>query len=225
ILGEMGAAVTFIPALAILPLSTAVSMTQTTPLVMTAAGAIFLGEKVGVRRWTATFIGFLGVLLIMKPWRDDFSWWTALPLLCVLSVSFRDLITRQMGKVVTAKLLTLGTAAGVTVAGLGLGLFQGGWVIPPAKATIGLAFAALCIVAAYWATITAVQKAPLSTVAPFRYTIIPMSFFASHAIWSDLPDRWTLLGIAIIAGAGLYTFFRERRLAAEAEASAKPAKA
>jgi drug/metabolite transporter (DMT)-like permease len=214
--GEMGAALTFIPALAVLPLSTAVSMTQTTPLVMTAAGAIFLGEKVGARRWAATCIGFLGVLFIMKPWREGFTWWTVLPLGCVMCVAYRDLVTRRMGNAVSARLLTLGTAAGVTVAGSLMGLFQRGWVLPPISATLGLFFAAVCIVAAYWATITAVRSAPLSTIAPFRYTIIPMSFFASHAVWADVPDRWTILGIAIIAGAGLYTFFRERRLAAEA---------
>lgn len=218
--GEMGAAVTFIPALAILPLSTAVSITQTTPLVMTAAGALFLGEKVGVRRWTATGIGFLGVLLVMQPWADGFSWWTVLPLLCVLAVVYRDLVTRRMGSAVSTQFLTLGTAAGVTVAGLLLGIFQRGWVVPPLSATIGLFFAAVCIVAAYWGTITAVRSAQLSTIAPFRYTIIPMSLVASHAVWSDVPDRYVIAGVAIIAGAGLYTFFRERRLATMAGASA-----
>ena len=96
VMGEMGAALTFIPALAHMPLADLTAIVQTIPLAMTAAGALILGELVGIRRWTATMIGFLGALLIIQPGTDQFTWWSLAALGCVASVVVRDIATRKL---------------------------------------------------------------------------------------------------------------------------------
>ena len=211
--GEIIAAVSFIPALAHMPIANLTSIVQTIPLAMTAGGAIFLGEKVGIRRWTATIIGFLGVLLIIQPGTSSFSWWSIAGLICVCGVVLRDLATRRMDKAVPPVLLTATTAAGVTIAGAVMGLVDAPWVMPSPRQLAYLFCAATAVASGYYLSIIAVQRTELSAVAPFRYSIIPMAVVAGIVIWGEQPSATTLIGIAIIIATGVYTFIRERQLA------------
>lgn len=210
VLGEMGAALTFIPALAHMPIANLTAIIQTLPLAMTAAGALILGEQVGIRRWTATAIGFLGALIIMQPGTAAFNWWSIAGLACVASIVVRDIATRKLDKSIPAILTTATTAGGVAIAGCLLGLAEGPWPSPDAHTWGYLVAAAVAVACGYYCSIIAVQRAPLSVVAPFRYTIVPMSVIAGYIVWRELPSLTTVLGIAIIVGAGLYTFLRER---------------
>lgn len=208
---EMLAALGFISALAHMPIANVVSITQTIPLAMTAAGALAFGERIGWRRWTAAIVGFCGVLLVVKPGSGDFSWWSLGALLCVFAVTIRDIATRRLDSGIPASLITFTTAIGVTIAGAGLGLAQGGWSMPSSLAFLQLAGAAATVSAAYYFSILAIRKAALSVVAPFRYTIIPMSLIAGYLVWNTVPDATALIGITIIAATGLYTFLREQQ--------------
>ncbi len=209
--GEMLAALGFISALAHMPIANVVSITQTIPLAMTAAGAIVFGERIGWRRWTAAIVGFSGVLLVVKPGSGDFSWWSLGALLCVAAVTVRDIATRRLEGGIPATLITFTTAIGVTIAGAGLGIIERGWSMPSLAASLYLATAAATVSAAYYFSILAIRKAALSVVAPFRYTIIPLSLIAGYLVWNTVPDAIALLGIAIIAATGLYTFLREQQ--------------
>jgi drug/metabolite transporter (DMT)-like permease len=213
IAGEMTAALTFIPALAHMPMQNVVSIAQAAPLALTAAGALVFGERVGWRRWTATIIGFLGVLLIVRPGTDAFTWWSIAALACVFAVVVRDIATRQMAHGVPATLLTASTAAGVTVAGLGLSAFGAPWIWPTGTVALYLAASGIAVAGGYYFSIHAVRLANLSTVAPFRYTIIPLSVVIAATVWGGWPDLLTVTGICIIVLAGLYTFLRERKTA------------
>ena len=211
VLGEMAAAILFVSALTYLPIAHVVAITQTVPLVMTAAAAIFLGEIVGWRQWAATCFGFAGVLLIVKPGTAGFSWWSLAALGSVAAIVVRDIATRRMDKTIPATLITLTTAVGVTVAGCALSSVEGGWRSPSLLLLLYLAGGAVAVGGAYYFSILAVRKAQLSTVAPFRYTIVPLSLIAGFLIWDDSPDGLSMLGITIIAGAGLYTFLHEKK--------------
>jgi drug/metabolite transporter (DMT)-like permease len=219
VLGEIGAALTFIPALAHMPISNVVSITQTTPLVLTAAGALFFGEAIGWRRWTATAFGFLGVLLIVKPGTDAFSWWSVVVLGCVLSVTVRDIATRLMPFGVPATLLTATTAIAVTLSGCAVSVFGRAWVMPDATTVSALAVSGVAVAGGYYFSVLAIRFAALSTVAPFRYTIVPLSLVAGFVIWGDRPDAVAILGTSIIVAAGIYTFMREQQVTAKAQAS------
>jgi drug/metabolite transporter (DMT)-like permease len=209
--GEIVAALTFIPALAHMPIANVVSITQTVPLALTAAGAVFFGEIVGWRRWTATVVGFIGVLLIVRPGSDAFSWWSIAALGCVAAVVVRDIATRRMLPGVPATLLTASTAFGVMLAGCCLSMLSSPWVWPSPWIAWCLAVSGIAVAGGYYFSIQAIRFAALSTVAPFRYTIIPMSLMAGFFIWGDRPDALSLLGIAVIVSAGIYTFWREQR--------------
>lgn len=210
VLGEMGAALTFIPALAHMPIANLTAIIQTLPLAMTAAGAIVFGEMVGVRRWTATAVGFIGALIIMQPGTASFNWWSLAGLACVISIVIRDIATRKMDKTIPAILTTATTAIGVAFAGCLLGLAEGPWRMPAPHVWLYLIAAAIAVAGGYYCSIVAVQRAPLSVVAPFRYTIVPMSITAGFLVWNETPSGTTLIGIAVIVVAGLYTFLRER---------------
>ena len=213
IAGEIGAALTFIPALAHMPIANVVSIAQTVPLALTAAGAIVFGEVVGWRRWTATVTGFAGVLLIMRPGSAAFSWWSIAALGCVVAVVIRDIATRRMAPGVPATLLSATTAFGVMLSGCCLSLFGSPWVWPGPWTGLCLTASGFAVAGGYYFSIQAIRFAALSTVAPFRYTIIPMSLVVGYVIWGDRPDALSLFGIAVIVSAGIYTFWRERRAA------------
>ncbi len=207
---EMIGAVSFVSAIALLPIANVVSISQTSPLVMTAIAAIFLGEVVSWRRWAATVAGFCGVLLIVKPGSNGFSWWSILPICSMVSILARDIATRRMDVTIPATLITFSTAIGVTVSGLGMGAFETNWRWPSAWDWAYLAAAALSVALAYNFSIQAVRNAELSVVAPFRYVILPLSLAAGWLVWSEVPDVLALTGIGIIAAAGAYSFVRER---------------
>lgn len=219
VLGEMGAALTFIPALANMPIANLTAIIQTLPLAMTAAGALILGEQVGIRRWAATAIGFLGAIIIMQPGTANFNWWSIAGLACVASIVVRDIATRKLDKSIPAILTTATTAGGVAIAGCFLGLAEGPWPMPDPLTWAYLVAAAIAVACGYYCSIIAVQRAPLSVVAPFRYTIVPMSVLAGYVVWSELPSFTTIFGVTIIIAAGLYTFLRERVRKAQSPAS------
>jgi drug/metabolite transporter (DMT)-like permease len=197
---------TFISAIALLPIANVVAISQTAPLVLTAVAARFLGERVDRRRWLATLAGFGGVLCIVKPGTSAFSWWSLLALGTMISIVVRDVATRRMDPTIPATLITLSTAFGVMLSGFGLSAIEGGWQVPTSWGWFCLAGAALFIALAYYFAIQAVRTAELSVIAPFRYTIVPMSVLAGWLVWREVPDWPSLLGMGIIAVAGVVTY-------------------
>lgn len=208
---EILGATSFVMALSLLPIANVVALSQTSVIVLTLVGARLLGERVGLVRWTAALIGFVGVLLIVRPGRAGFSWWSVLPLVTMLAMVGRDLATRLMAKDVPATLITWTTALGVAVGGLLLAPFDGPWLRPDLATTGHLAAAALFVAVAYFFSIEAVRRADLSLVAPFRYTILPLSLLAGWLVWSEVPDATALAGIAVIGAAGLASLTAELR--------------
>jgi drug/metabolite transporter (DMT)-like permease len=207
---EMVGAASFITAISMLPIANVVAISQTSPLFMTAIAALFLGEIVGWRRWAATVAGFLGMLLIVKPGSGAFAWWSILPLCTMASIIVRDIATRRMDKAIPATLITFSTAVGVMLSGFGIGLVEAQWLLPRADEWFYLLAAAGFVATAYYFSIQAVRRAELSVVAPFRYVILPLSLMAGWVVWGEVPDVYAILGIAVIAIAGAYTFLRER---------------
>src|SRR5207244_10411153 len=126
---------------------------QVVPLMITAAGAVFLGETVGWRRWTAIAIGFAGVLVIVRPGLGGFDVWGLLALGSMLFITLRDISTRIMQRGVHALLVAWVTAIAVCLAAAAYGLGEA-WPAPDAGSLIMLAGTSLLVVAGY---LTAVQ--------------------------------------------------------------------
>ncbi len=210
-------------ALARMPYADISAIGQLSPLTITAASALFFAERVGWRRWTATVIGLMGVLLIIRPGSSTFNWWALAGIGSVLASTFRDLATRRVDPTVPPPLIMLFSAGLTTITALFTLSFAGDWVWPPVHVVVGLLGAAMFSLFGQLCTIVAVRSGDISAVMPFRYSIIVFAIFSGVVVFGQLPDGATLAGIVIVCGAGLYTFYREQALRRMAAISSEKA--
>lgn len=210
-IGEIGATFCFMFALFNMPIGPATAILQSIPLAITAGAALFLGEHVGWRRWLATAIGFLGVLIIIRPGGEAFNAWSLLALLSVAFTVVRDFATRRISRQVPAMLLVMISAVTVMLAASAYALVET-WVVPSTR-SLQLVFLSGCfLVGGYFLMVDAMRYGEVSVVAPFRYAAIPCAVVAGLVVWGEWPDAMALFGIGLIVAAGLYTFMRERKL-------------
>lgn len=207
-IGDVGGAIAYQSALARMAFADLVAINQINPLVVTAASAVFLGERVGWRRWTAAGVGFLGVLLIIRPGTSAFNWWSIVAIISVLFATLRDVSTKTIDHTIPAVLIMVFSSSAVALGGLTLSLFES-WRWPEAHVLLQIVGASAFSLTGHICIITAIRKGELSAVAPFRYSILIWALILGVAIWGHLPDLPTFIGMAIVAGAGIYTFRRE----------------
>lgn len=209
---ETVAAILFLIALAHLPLGNISAIMLTIPLATTAAAALFLGEQVGIRRWSAIIVGFIGVMAIVKPGLDGFNVYSLFALGAVVGASARDLITRRIPIGAPLWGVTFITMLFSTLGGGLLGITEE-WV-PVSNANWALlAMAALCLTLAQYAIVIAMNNGEVSVVSSFRYISMPISLIYGYLFYSEVPDWQTWVGIILILSAGIYTIFRERTVA------------
>lgn len=206
------AAVLFLLALVHIPFGDAYAIIQFTPLAITAAAALFLGARVGWRRWTAATLGFIGVLIIVRPGGAAFSAYSLLALSSTFFSVVRDLLTRGVAGHVPSLVIAVVSSAIITLASLGFAAFEP-WTMPTAH-VMGLVLgASITLLAGQMWLIVAMRSGEIAVVAPFRYSIMIWALLAGFLVWGEVPDTVTWIGIAIVTLAGLYTFLREQRLA------------
>ncbi len=217
---EVGGAMFFQNGLARLPFADVGAILQINPLVVTAGAALFLGEKVGWRRWTATAFGLVGALLIIRPGAATFQWASLLLLGAVLCSTVRDLTTRRLEPGIPAIIVTALGITSITIASLGFLPFET-WRWPRWGEVAFLAIPAVCSLIGQFCVVLSIRAGDVSAVVPFRYAAIVWTLLYSVAIWREFPDAQTLAGIAVIVSAGLYTFYREQTLRRQAAALAR----
>jgi drug/metabolite transporter (DMT)-like permease len=209
---EVAAAILYLSALFHMPIADCTAILQFTPLALTAGAALFLGAPVGWRRWLATLVGLIGVLIIIRPGASAFNPYAALALLSVTFIAARDLITRRLCKDVPTIVIAFTSTAAVAVSSLGLLPFET-WRWPSSAAMLALLVASTALLGAQYWIILAMRTGDIAVVAPFRYSIILWAIVAGFMVWREVPDLATWVGIAVVTAAGLYTFLREHRLA------------
>jgi drug/metabolite transporter (DMT)-like permease len=199
----------FFLATAYLPLADVITYYLACPIFVTALSAIVLREHVGWRRWSAVLIGFCGVLVALRPSSNTVSWPAVIALAGSMSFALLMLITRSLratSDIVLASSQFIGTFL------LGALLSPFGWVTP-SLGSLGLFAAAGCIsVAALLCVNRSLKLAPASVVVPYQYSMIVWAVMFGIAVFGDVPSMATIAGAAIIIGAGLYIFLRERDL-------------
>jgi len=201
----------FALALAHAPLSSTSAILQAAPIVVTLGAIFVFGEAVGWRRWLAMALGFLGVLVVIRPGFESFQITSLYALLATIGFAGRDLATRASPPAMsTAQLGSLGFAV-VSVAGLLLMALDGALPPPPTgQSLLFTAGAALVGVLAYAALTRAMRAGDVGFVAPYRYTRLVFALLIAFTVFGERPDPLTLLGAAIIVLAGLYSFARAR---------------
>ncbi len=208
-LGEAAGSAAFVTALALTTLSSASAILQATPLAVTLGAALFLGETVRWRRWTAIALGFAGVLMIIQPGMSAFEPASLLALLAVVMLAVRDLASRATPRDVSSIQLAAWGLLSLVPAGLLLLLFTGTAMLRPAMADL-LRLAGIIVIggSAYYAVVIATRIGELSAVMPFRYTRLVFALALAALVFGERPDVLMLLGAGLVVGTGLYTIWR-----------------
>ena len=211
---EAVAAVAFVTSLSLVPISTVAAVFQVTPLVITMGAALFLGERVGWRRWAAIIVGFLGVLLIIRPGFSGFDPSVLFVLIAVIGVTIRDLITRRVPMNIASTVVSFQAFSSLIIAGVVLLLISSDDLVPVTRTETYLFLGGVIFgVLGYYGIVAATRIGDAAVVTPFRYARLLFSLLAGVLVFDERPDLPMLLGATIVIGTGLFTFMRERRLA------------
>lgn len=167
---EALASITYISALGQIPLANASAIMQALPLAVTLGAALFLGEPVGWRRWVAITIGFVGVLIVLRPGPEGFTPAALTVVACVFVTATRDLCTRRIGTEVPSLFITVTTAFVTTLVGAALIVPFGGWQPMSATSFAHIAGASVLLMLGYQTIVLAMRDGDISIIAPFRYT-------------------------------------------------------
>ena len=221
VVGEIGATICFITALFNMPIANATAILQVSPLAVTLGAAWFLGESVGWRRYSAIIVGFLGVMLIVRPGSEGFTVYSVYALGAVVFFVLRDLVTRRLPIDVPSLFVTVISSVSVMImAGL-LSATTDDWQ-PVTLGQIGvLTLAAVFVLIGYLFGVMTMRVGDISFISPFRYTILIWAILLGIAVFGDIPDSMTLLGSAIVVATGIYAFYRERRLVLKTKAPSR----
>jgi len=178
------------------------------PLWVCALSPFLLGERIGPRRWVAVIIGFMGVLLIIRPGADHFHWAMMLSVTVAIAASLYQIITRKIGGRDPALVSLLLPSMVGTALAMPLGVAN--WYVP-AWGLVGLmllrGFAGGL---GHHLLIKAHTLAPAPTLAPFVYTQIIWMIIVGFVVFGDVPDIYTLIGASIVVSSGLYVYYREQ---------------
>lgn len=209
--GEVVGTGGYVLGIAMAQLTAATAVFQALPLAVTLGAALFLGEVIGWRRWTAITLGFIGVLVIIRPGGATFEPALLWIVVGIAGLTLRDLATRRTPAEVDTLQLA-GWGMGTTcLLGLAMLAITGGAVVPDPKAVLWLAGCMGAGFISYLALTEATRVAEAGVTTPFRYSRLLFALIPGWFVFGERPDLWTWAGSALIVGSGLYALARERR--------------
>ena len=206
---EVAASALFFAAIVRLEFANAQAILQVSPVAVTLAAALILGERVTRLQYVAILAGFAGVMIVVRPATDGFSGWSLLVLGAAALLVVREFATRSLDEAVPAVSVALVTAGGLAVLTAVLSL-PGGWHGLNATAVASLALSVGSLVVGYIFTIQTVRVGDLSVTSPFRYTVIVGAVVAGYLMFDEVPDRFTVIGSLVIIVSGLWSIRLDR---------------
>jgi drug/metabolite transporter (DMT)-like permease len=204
----LGSSLLFISGLRFLPIAEASATGFVSPLFVTALSIFFLGESVGLRRWAATAVGLIGVLIILRPGSSTFHPAAAFPLVSAFCWALTLVMTRMLSgreRVVTT--MTYSAISGFLILSALVPLV---WVTPSWHDILFGILIGVTSTAGQWIVVLAFRYANASVLAPFSYTQLLWVSSLGFFIFGEVPDVWTVTGAAFVVASGLYTAHRER---------------
>ncbi|WP_134678749.1 DMT family transporter [Paracoccus ravus] len=200
-------------ALALTELSSTAAIMQALPLAIVLGAAVFLGEPVGWRRWTAIGVGFLGVLLVLRPGLGDFQPASLMALVAVIGLAARDLVTRRVPSQIHSLQLAASAFFAILLASIAMGIVLGQeFVIPSPLQALQFAGCIAVGVAGYALLVTATRIGEAAALAPFRYARLVFALTLAVIVFGERPDALTLSGAGLIVASGCYAMWREALL-------------
>ena len=188
------------------PLADAASISFMAPILVTALSVPLLGEPVGVRRWIGVVVGFVGTVIIVRPGSGVMQVAALLVLASAAINALYQITTRVLNRTDLPMTTNVYSALiGTALAALALPF---GWITPDLEGWSLLALAGFFGVVGHYCMIKSLAAAPAAAVVPFSYVGLVWATFYGVVIFGDVPDGWTVLGALVIAGSGLYIFYR-----------------
>ena len=208
----LGSTILFFAAISVMPIADAIALVFIAPFIVTALSPLVLGEQVGIRRWSAVGVGFLGVLVIVRPGMAAFHWGMLLALGAGAIYAFYSLATRRLsGSAPPLVTLTYTALLGAVVMSLAAPFY---WSPPDTTALAWMALMGAVAALGHFLIIKAFEYAEASLLAPLGYVEIVGATAVGYFAFGDFPDRFTWLGVAIVIASGVYVSIRERRTGA-----------
>ena len=201
----------FALAITLTPLSSASAILQATPLIAMIGAALLFGEHIGVKRWLAVLVGFVGVLMIIRPGLEGFEMASLFAVVSTLGFAGRDLATRAAPPVLSNLQLGIYGFFVLIPTGLVMLLFQPQTLQLSASAIVLIIGAIVFGVMAYNALTIAMRAGDVSVISPFRYTRLLFALILGILVFGESPDLLTLLGSLLIVCSGAYTLMQTRR--------------
>lgn len=204
----------------IVPLAEFTAVGFTSVLFSVAIAALFLGEKVGPRRWTAVIIGFLGAVLVLRPGREGLTLGATAAIVTALAVAGSRVTAKLLARTESANAIVFYNVLFVTpLTAIPAWLF---WTPPPAEALIWLFAVAIVASLGHFCLAQAYRSADLSALAPFDFSQLPAAALFGFLAFGQVPDALSWLGAAIILGSALYATYREAQLRRAAALASTP---
>ncbi len=197
----------FVTGLSFLPMAEAIAITFASPLFVTALAPSLLGEKVGWRRWLAVLVGFVGVLIMIRPDSEHMRWAMLLPLMVALTFGLANIVTRRISATESSVSIMGFSMLSVTLVALATAPF--GWRMPTIEDVALLALAGVLHGSAHFLMIEAFRLAEATVASPFVYTAMIWAVILDLIIWFVLPDPWVIGGVVVVISSGLYILRRE----------------
>ena len=204
-----------------LPLAQAISLSYSTPLFVTIGAVIFLGEVVRVRRWSAVLVGFVGVLVIVRPGAASFTTASLVPLFAAALSATTAISIKYLSRTERADAIVLMTTLLWVPLSLPTALWVWQWPQPMTWLWVGLAGLFGTSGHMFWTR--ALQRGDVSMLTPISYLQLPVVALAGWALFDETLDRYTVLGAAIIIASNVYIAQREARLARQRQVAAASA--
>lgn len=197
----------FILAFRYLPLADTHAIAGVAPLMVTALAVPLLREKVGARRWAAVAVGFVGLLIIIRPGAGALDPAAFIPIFGALLWSLYQILMRMVSSDDAATSLLYMATIGLAVMAVIAPFY---WVWPEPADWFWLLLLGLVAAVGHYILIQAFRFAPANVLQPFHYSVLIWATLAGFLVFGEFPDGWTILGGAVIVLSGIYTFYRER---------------
>jgi drug/metabolite transporter (DMT)-like permease len=204
----LGSSLLFISGLRFLPMAEASATSFVSPLFVTALSIVFLGEGVGLRRWLATAVGLIGVLIVLRPGSSAFHPAAVFPIVSALAWACTLIMTRMLSG--TERAITTMTYSSIVGVGILSALVPLVWLAPSWHDIFFGIVIGVASTAGQWIVVLAFRYADASVLAPFSYTQLLWVSILGFLVFGEVPDIWTMTGAAFIVASGLYTAHRER---------------